>query len=158
MVVQVTPGDRIDDMGDREQRVRQIRDRLVKGPDGLDPSACSAVDERALIQFAFLADCAPEARELVGGRLLELDDVIECVGDAHGEARAILSHAHAKVTALDLLKHAQQLITIQTVWHGWREIRSGRVGVFFSGHERIPSTDMEWALFSSFRWRGGAAH
>ena len=69
----------------------------------------------ALVDLALLADDLADARELLRRALLELDDVVERVGDLAGDAGVLDRQADGEVALLDGQQRREQQLVIDDV-------------------------------------------
>ena len=78
---EIALGHRADDARHFGGGLHQVADQAVDGIDATRPAAAVVADIGALVDAALLADRAADAAELAGHLLVELEDVVERVGD-----------------------------------------------------------------------------
>src|SRR5258708_35788987 len=94
-------------------RMHYIADESVDPLDGVRPATGRTGERHALVELAFLADELRDARDLCNFRLLELDDVVERLGDLAVDAGQIERHARGKIAALELAERFKKLPPVE---------------------------------------------
>ena len=100
--------DRADDARDLVGRLHEVGDEVVHRLGHHRPLPAGGRDLRALIELAFLADDGGDALDLRRGALVELEDVVQRVGDLPLHADELHRHAHGEVALLHRCERAQQ--------------------------------------------------
>jgi hypothetical protein len=103
-LAQIALGHRADDARHLRGGLHQVGDQRVHRVDRRLPAAGGVAELGALVDLAFLADDDVDPVQLAGEPVVEVDDVVQDVGDLAGHARLVDRQAHGEVA----LAHRQQ--------------------------------------------------
>jgi hypothetical protein len=109
LLAEVAAGDGVQDAGDLAGRRRDVVDELVDRPNLAPPIALESLDRRALVDPPGLADDPPDAPQLELGPVVQLDEVVERLGDVRDRARLVGREADAEVAAPDGAQRLEKL-------------------------------------------------
>src|SRR6185436_10363438 len=140
---QVALRHRADDAGDLVRRLDQVGDQRVHRVGDRGPGAAAVRDLRARAELPFLPDDRGDPLDLVGEPLVELDDLVQRVGDLPRGPGELHRHAHAEVA----LFHGGEGPEQQPVEILRRQLRS-LVNTDPSGHEQSLPLEFKKAVRS----------
>jgi hypothetical protein len=88
--------------------VDEVVDQLVHVGDLVAPEAACVAHLGALLELAFLADLLAQPRQLAAQALVEVDHVVEGLGEAPLEAGPFGREAHGAVALLERVERGEQ--------------------------------------------------
>jgi len=94
------------------ERVHRVAHERIHGVDHVGPGARRPGHAHALADLAF-PDLVGDARDLRRLRLLELDHVVEGLGDLAVDAGQVERHAHGEVAALEGAQRLEELAAVE---------------------------------------------
>ena len=138
---EIALGHGADHAGGLARGVNEIADEGIDRGDGVGPGAADLADRGALGYFALFADDAAQALELLGESVVELDDVIEGVGDLAVDAEVVARQPHRELAPSERRERHQELASVERFALGARRIqglrgRARRLGA--RGARRVP--------------------
>ena len=121
---QVALGDGADHARHLARGMHEVVDQRVDGFDRVAPEAGDVAQRGALLELAFLADHAAEARQLLLLARVELDHVVEGVGDLAPQTRPVEGQADRGVAFLDCQQAGEDRDGCRRSGHGrWAGVR-----------------------------------
>ena len=115
---QVSPGHCSDNAGHFAGGLNQIADQCVDRVDRGRPGSGRPVQVRPLGDLPFLADCLAHPLEFAGGFPVEIDDVVQGVGDFSRDTHLRDRHLEREVTLANRGEHRKEVIGIQNIGTG----------------------------------------
>ena len=112
---EVALGDRADDARHLGGRLHHVLDQVVDRADARFPAAGGVADMAALADAAVLADDAAQPLELARQLVVELDDLVEGLGDLGIQPVIVVGEADRKIAAPEGAERRQDLATIELV-------------------------------------------
>src|SRR5262249_56178103 len=98
--------------------IDEVVDQRIDAPDRGCPGAAELAEVRALVELALLADDPGEALELARHLLVDLEDIVQRVGDAASDPGPLDREAGAEVALLEAGQDREEHALIDPV--GWR--------------------------------------
>ena len=136
---EVAPGHRIHDAADLEHRFGQVEDELIDGRLVARPAA-RRPDRDAVADPALAPDRAADPAKLLGRALVQLDDVVEGLGDGSRDAGLAFRQADTEVAVAQGPERAEKGRAIEPVG-----LPCGRL-VLVDALQAPDRTHLPWAL------------